>query len=1044
VALAKLESAEQNLLRLGDILSELEQQRNSLSKQAKRARAYEELRNRLEYVEGYLWVREYERAETELREVALGIEEKTDQRVSLLTRMGEQEGHLESERLSLLNLEAVFQETQQSLYRLRGEMEKAHAQIEIVGQEGEELKEREEKTRTELLSSISVTEQLERTIAEERRKLENISQEADQLFHEGEGLQQKGEGLLREITLLAQAVEERRREAIRAAALSSSQRNQRAALENQGLKLLQQKTRLQTQQEATSAEIQELGHKDLRLQERSADLVRSGSEWQAHRDQVTADLASSVEEGRSVDLAITQLQRRVDEVSTRLASYEELQRTYSDFGEGARLLLQDRSASSPSISPAKLLAALSELLEPSSGCEKAIEALLSFDLHGLVTDSLEDVRRMIGNLNLLEKGGAIFLPLSFSFDSAISETSGHSPDPASTPPGIVGRAIDLIEYDRRFHGLMRRLFADSLVAEDLETAMALMKEQERPRSIATLQGEVVTSWGAIRLPARSSSGLLIRRREIKDLSCKLEETKEELAREHSRKKTLEDQRQILQEKFEALEREGQKLQIDRVALEKDRGQLSVDFKRAQQQLDYLTTEGKAIEEENDQLKAELLRLAQDEEDQQTHQLKWEGETKDLQAQLDAQKGEHEQILEQREIVAKELRRQEEEQRDKGIQIARLEEQVHSLLQRRGQLEQESVEIQQKRSGIEASLQGKGETLDGLSSEEERVESALKEIGRQREQASSRIAMIQEEVSRVRRQLSEIEGALAGLEIKRAQIDQSLIHLKRDLSTSESADLGELRGQYQEEGMDSSQAEEELAKLRERIRRLEPVNMAALRDYEGLSKRYLFLNGQAEDLRCSVSSLRQTILEINRTSGRLFQEAFRSIDQTFGEYCTTLFGGGSAEIRLRSDEGEGEEEGAPEEGGVEIMVSPPGKHLASLNLLSGGEKALAGLAFLMALFRYRPSPFCLLDEVDAPLDDANVERFLSLTKELSQRHQFILITHNKRTMEAARCLYGVTMEEPGISKVVSVHFDGDGAGKNKRHLMRSARGEGNGD
>lgn len=1041
VALAKLESAEQNLLRLGDILREVEQQRNSLSKQAKKAKEYEELRNRLEYLEGYSRIREYERAETELSEVALGIEERTDQRVSLLTRMGEQEGHLESERLGLLSLEGIFQETQQSLYRLRGEMEKAHAQIEIAGQEGEELREMEEKTRTDLVSSISLMEQLEKTMAEERRKLENISQRADQLFYEGEELQQKGEGLLRDITLLTQAVEERRREAIRAAAVSSSLRNQRTALENQGLKLFRQVTKLQTQQDATSSEIQEIRQKDLRLQGRLEDLVRSFSEWQVHRDQVTADWASTVEEERSIDLALMESQRRVNEFSTRLASYEDLQRTYSEFGEGAQFLLQDRNAPTPTVSTVKLLMALSELLEPTSGCEKAIEALLSSDLQGLVTGSLEDVRRIIGDLEALGKGGAIFLPLSFLLDLPISETSGHSSDPASAPPGIVGRAIDLIKYEPRFHGLMRRLFADSLVVEDLETAMEVMRQRPGPRSIATLKGEVITSWGAIRLPARSSSGLLVRRREIKDLSWKLEEAKEELGRKHSRKRILEDQRQILQKKSEALDREGQELQIERVALEKDRSQLSVDLKRAQQQLDYLAMERKAIEEENDQLKAEVLKLGQDEGDQETHQLKYEEETKDLLAQLDAQKSDREQILEHTETVAKELRRQEEEQREKGIQIARLEEQAHSLLQRKEQLEQELVEIQQRRSRTEASLRGKGGILDDLSSEEEKVNAALKEIGRQREQASSRIAMIHEELNQVRRQLSEIDGALAGLEIKRAQIDQSLIYLKRDLSTSESADIAELRDQYQEERMDSSQAEEELAKLRERIRKLEPVNMAALHDYEALSKRYLFLNGQAEDLRCSVSSLRQTILEINRTSERLFHEAFRSIDQTFGEYCATLFGGGSAEIRLRSGEEGGE--GTREEVGVEIMVSPPGKHLASLNLLSGGEKALAGLAFLMALFRYRPSPFCLLDEVDAPLDDANVERFLSLTRELSQRHQFILITHNKRTMEAARCLYGVTMEEPGISKVVSVRLDGDGARKNKRHLMRSAMGEENG-
>jgi chromosome segregation protein len=213
----------------------------------------------------------------------------------------------------------------------------------------------------------------------------------------------------------------------------------------------------------------------------------------------------------------------------------------------------------------------------------------------------------------------------------------------------------------------------------------------------------------------------------------------------------------------------------------------------------------------------------------------------------------------------------------------------------------------------------------------------------------------------------------------------------------------------------------------------------LADYEALSKRYQFLNSQAEDLRSSVSSLRQAISEINKTTQKLFAEAFRSINQYFGDYCTRLFGGGSAEIRLQ-----GSKEAGEEEMGVELMISPPGKHLGHLDLLSGGEKALAGLAFLMALFQYRPAPFCLLDEVDAPLDDANVDRYLSLLREFSYRHQFILITHNKKTMEAADGLYGVTMEQPGISKVVSVKLDGHQPHRSRRDSRGSSFGEGHGD
>jgi len=1042
VAIAKVQAAEQNLLRLGDIISEVEQQRNLLSRQAKKAREYEETRKRIEYLEANLRIQEYQDAETEFNEVARNLKEKTDERVSLVTRVGQYESQLVSEQLHLVSLQGFFQETQQSLYRIRGEMEKAQGQVEILLQEGEELREMEGKTRADLIFCASQVEQLQEAMAEERKRIQIAKEVVDSLSKKGEELRQQGEDLSRDITRLAQLGEEKRREAIRAAALCSNIRNQRIALENQSLKLCQQAKKLEAQQEETSSEIAKIREKDVRLEKRLEHLNRCFTECHSQRTQVAADLASTLKQEKETDIALMKLQRQVDEFSARLSSYEDLQKAHSEYGEGAQFLLQNRNSSNPSLPHMGLVMALSELLETTSGCERAIESLLGSELQGLVMESMEEIRRIIRGVEPLRKGGAIFLPLSFFSDSWGSKISSAPSERFLSLPGVVGWAIDLIKYEPRYEGLMKRLFPDSLVVEDLETAMEVCRQSRRPRTVATLRGEVITSWGAIRLPSDSSSGLLVRRREIKELSRKLKEARERLDQTQARKEVLLDRSRRLNERSDSLAKEEQVLQMEGVALEKDRNQTSMDLKRAGQQMEYLAMERSAIEEEDAQLKAGLLKLREEEREQEKLHLMYEEETRDLQASLEALKDRGKQILEKRESCAKDLRLQEEEEREKGMQLARMEEQVNSLLQRREQLDKELVEIQQRRSKVKGSLQEKEKILHDLSSQEAGVSDALLGIGKQREEASSRSARIQEELTPLKMQISEIDRALSDLQIKEAQIEQDIHHLRPGLSSSEFSDFAQLRQRYREERIKVSEAQEELLKLKERCRKLEPVNMAALVDYESLTKRYLFLNAQAEDLRGSASSLRRTISEINKTTERLFDEAFCSIDRSFAEYCTVLFGGGSARLRLRSSEEAGE--GMEEEGGVEIMVSPPGKHLAHLNLLSGGEKALAGLAFLMALFRYRPSPFCLLDEVDAPLDDANVDRFLSLLKELSKRHQFILITHNKRTMEAAECLYGVTMEEPGISKVVSVKLDGNRGRKRHRDMVQSLMGEKNGD
>jgi chromosome segregation protein len=244
---------------------------------------------------------------------------------------------------------------------------------------------------------------------------------------------------------------------------------------------------------------------------------------------------------------------------------------------------------------------------------------------------------------LLQKGGVIFLPLSFLSDSWASEIFTATPEPLASFPGVVGRAIDLIRFEPRYEGLMRRLFTDSLVVEDLGTAMQVCRQSQSPRAIATLKGEVFTSRGAIRLPSDSSSGLLVRKREIKDLSRKLKEVSEDLNEARARKEFLEERLKRLKERSESLTKEQQAFQIERIALEKDRSQLSTDLKKARQQREYLAMERGTIEEENDQLKAELLKVSEEEREQESRHLMYEKETTDLQASLAALKDQQKEI-----------------------------------------------------------------------------------------------------------------------------------------------------------------------------------------------------------------------------------------------------------------------------------------------------------------------------------------------------------------------------------------------------------------
>jgi chromosome segregation protein len=264
----------------------------------------------------------------------------------------------------------------------------------------------------------------------------------------------------------------------------------------------------------------------------------------------------------------------------------------------------------------------------------------------------------------------------------------------------------------------------------------------------------------------------------------------------------------------------------------------------------------------------------------------------------------------------------------------------------------------------------------------------------------------------------LRDELQGLELHRARLDADLEHLARTCRDDLLTSMKDLRAAPEpaDQGRTLEDEEKELERTRAEIDELGPVNLMAIEQHAELEERYTFLTVQKQDLEDSIASLQETIRKINRQSRERFMAAFEAIQANFQQVFTTLFGGGTARIRLQ----EGEDDVL--EAGIEIAAQPPGKRLQALSLLSGGEKALTAVALLFSLFRYRPSPFCVLDEVDAPLDEANVGRFTDLLKALRQDTQFILITHNRKSMEAADLLYGVTMEEPGVSKVLPLRFE----------------------
>ena len=337
-------------------------------------------------------------------------------------------------------------------------------------------------------------------------------------------------------------------------------------------------------------------------------------------------------------------------------------------------------------------------------------------------------------------------------------------------------------------------------------------------------------------------------------------------------------------------------------------------------------------------------------------------------------------------------------------IARLALQTATWQQERERLTQESDAHRLRLQQLQLELEAARIELHGREEESRAVRSERDALGPRVDQARA-------ELEARRQKRSEAEVALARAESDYAHHSQQC---RDELNTDSATLLAELRPESVLHGEALQAAEEELRQLKTRIENLGPVNMMALEELQEAEERLTFLDMQRQDLLSSIEDTAQAIREIDQVSRQQFLEAFKAINAYFAESFRVLFGGGVGEMRL-ADENDADS-------GIDVVAQPPGKRLQNVLLLSGGEKAMVALALLIAIFRYTPSPFCVLDEVDAPLDESNVDRFTRMIQQMSRHTQFILITHSKRTMEIAQVMYGVTMEEPGVSKLVSVRFD----------------------
>ncbi len=1004
----KLEATRANLTRVRDVMEEVRRQLGSIERQARKARQYKALHQEQQQLDLVLlaadWASLTSEHERLVRNMADLRQEEVQQRArmaSLAARQALEAGAIQETEHRLADLRQAVQKSQSDAERLLERREQMGAQIRDLGEEDDRL-----------AGEITALGERRRGLGlESEDKLRSLGEARDRHADRASRLGEL-EGML-EVSRAGLFERRERHEALRAEQVrvaGSRAELIRAAgeLRERALQLDRRRERLLDELAQTRAEAERLAQTRVRLEAARRQSGVQLSLLSAELEQTEAERADREALRSRAQEALAELRVSLAATESALEALEQLERAREGYGAGVRAIFADGA----STELAGVVGTVADLLDVPPELELAVEAVLGDRLQWVVVERFEHARAALGYLGNEGAGAATLLPLETL--PAIAAVPADSSDVSWAARLVGGSRPELLGY------LLGRV---GIVAH-LDQAEALWRRNGVVATYVTPSGEVLSPTGRLSGGRRDSErhgndqSILGRKRAIRQLAEVLAARREEIAAAGSQLEQLEAAVADLRGQEAMLRSSRQAQEAVRVAGEKDVESVEREEQRVRRHAETLTVEDEQLEAERTEAVTHLadvdreLGITRTRESALDHELGEIGTalTADrevegaLVGEATACRVELATVSERVDALARDIDRLRDLEQEFGVQL-------DEAARRRAQLAERRLEVGRERERTDllareaTAERDRGEAEVGEVAEEHRRQVAIRqtvemELGQAQHELGSMVSRLHE------MDLKETEGRVRREELfEEARRRHAVESIEALAGAHDPArDPAELRARHGE--------------LAEKLEAMGPVNLVADEEYRELEERLDFLRTQHDDVIASMKDLEKALKGMTRTAQERFQEAFDDINRHFGDIFARLFEGGRAELRMVPPE-EGEDD--PLELGVELMAQPRGKRLQAVTLMSGGEKALTGLALLFAIFYHRPSPFCVLDEVDAPLDDANIHRFLRVLRELCSQTQFIVITHNRKTMDAADVLYGVTMEEPGLSRLVSVRL-----------------------
>jgi chromosome segregation protein len=1006
----KMDQTRQNLLRVTDIIGELERSLASLKRQAQKAERYK--RYKKEMLDLDLWVASHRFLELrgQVGSVSASLALANEEMQSSRTALATQEASVEAERVSLQQLGVDVERGQARAYELDNSVRQLEGLIRQQEDRQSALAERKELATREL-------GQLE----EQRHGLQQEASGVRVSLGELEALETQAGRLLAEVEDELQSRKNTAHEADVALANARARLSEgrthvagaQAVLNGYEARREETRTRLQRLQEESEAldarEVefhQQRGEHDARMVG-----LRSGKVETAERkSEIETVLASQKEALGQVDTEVEALRERLAITRSRLSSLNEIHERFEGVGAGAQAVMTEYAQSSGD-GASGLVGLVADRLECSPEHTRALGAALGGALEYLLVDDTDSALRAAGYLAREEKGRATFLPRS---PSGAARVVPQFP----TGQGVVGPLPTLVRHSHADTGWVRYLLYDVLVVDSLPTAARLHREGFQGK-LVTLDGQALLPNGAVVGGAtdESAAHLLRLQREIRELEEASASQAGELQRVTEEQGRLRASIAERQAAIDSARVQAHDAELEILGAERDLHAVEMELKRIEErrgEIAHGQSEGRAALSQIDVDEANTKReLA----DAQRHVDDAEEAARVAESVLaERRRVVEEQAARATEVKVEATQSRERADRERSI-LAQLDRSIAELNAREDRL-REDVAIADRDRGQAAGRillhQGRlGETAHEAAT----ARSDLSALRGRFDEAQTALGQSELGLKELRSTIEEQSSALNELNLRERELALSLEHLVEQVADKHRVELAHVITDYHARALPTPEDTARAEELQRLIDRMGEINLTAIEEYEENAERYEYLTGQRRDLEEALTKLEKAIRQMNRESRAMFRESFAAINERFKRIYPMLFRGGKAELKLTDPQD-------MLETGVEILAQPPGKRLGSLELMSGGEKALTAVALIFAIFQYKPSPFCLLDEVDAPLDEANIARFAETIKQMTDRSQFIIITHSKRTMEYADVLYGVTMEQPGVSKLVSVELRGE--------------------